>query len=86
MEYCAGNAWFRVLINIASHMEFHCCAGYEGTSVREIGSVVHDGASFLAKVGEIHVPATQPILCLCSDYVPLFIKKRFHSYCVYFPR
>ena len=28
MEYCAGIAWFRVLITIASHMEFHCCAGY----------------------------------------------------------
>jgi hypothetical protein len=26
-----------------------------GTSVQEIGPVVHDGASFLAKVGEIRV-------------------------------
>jgi hypothetical protein len=25
MECCAGIAWFRVLINIASHMAFHAC-------------------------------------------------------------
>ena len=57
-----------------------------GTSVREIGPVVHNGASFLAKVCEIRVQSTQSILCICSDHALIFMKKRFHSCCVYFPR
>jgi hypothetical protein len=56
------------------------------TSVQEIGPVVHDGASFLAKGCEIRVQSTRSILRICSDRAPIFTKKRFHSCCVYFPR
>jgi DNA phosphorothioation-dependent restriction protein DptH len=57
-----------------------------GTSVQEIGPIVHDRASFLAKVCEIRVQSSRSILCLYFDHVPIFTKKRFHSCCVYFPR
>ncbi len=49
-----------------------------GTSVQKIGPVVQDGASFLAKVGEIRVQSTRSILRIPSDHAPIFTKKRSH--------
>jgi hypothetical protein len=55
-----------------------------GTSVQEIGPVVQDGASFLAKVGEIRVQSTRSILRIRSDHAPIFTKKRFHcAVCIF---
>jgi len=45
-----------------------------GTSVQEIGPVVHNGASFLAKVCEIRVQSTRSILCICYDHALIFTK------------